>query len=225
MRAEIAALVFPVLNHALQLKTRIERGEELDRDTEQAKLRGYLQSDMEAKRFVDFGGDSSVDSNSSVLSMDRRGKDGFLGIRYALACWLDEIFIDSPWERWWKDNNLETALYGSRDRAYRFWDQARRAEARNGDDALEVFFLCVMLGFRGDYRNDSTKLHGWVNQTRARLSRRQDEDCPLPAPLDPQTRVSPRRWGARWQRTLQWGMALAVVSVLGIVFSVVLRLR
>ena len=36
------------------------------------------------------------------------------------------------------------------------WNTVRNAESRSGTDALEVFFLCVMLGFRGDKREENT---------------------------------------------------------------------
>ena len=36
---------------------------------------------------------------------------GFLGVRYALACWLDDIFIlDSVWREQWNANKMEYAL-------------------------------------------------------------------------------------------------------------------
>ena len=72
----------------------------------------------------------------------------FLGVRYGLTCWLDELFIlYSPWERLWNERKLEASLYGTNDRAWRFWEQARLAESRAGSSALEVFYLCVILGF------------------------------------------------------------------------------
>src|SRR5262249_26832248 len=108
MRQEITNLVYPVIQYGLHLKQRLENGDHLKLEIEQAALKGYLQSEMEARRHADFGGDSGVESMSFAGAsmqggdLGRRGRDGFLGIRYALACWLDEIFIlDSPWERPW----------------------------------------------------------------------------------------------------------------------------
>ena len=50
-----------------------------------------------------------------VLSARRRG-------------WLDELFIlYSSWESAWNERKLEGSLYGSNDRAWRFWEQARIA--------------------------------------------------------------------------------------------------
>ncbi len=223
MRPEMAKLVYPVFHYGLQLKDRLDRGEPLDLETEQGKLRGYLQSEMEARRYPEYAGDSGVGSGgSSIQGFDRRGKDGFLGPRYALACWLDELFIlHSPWQRSWAERSLETALYGSRDRAFRFWDQARRSEARTGEDALEVFYLCVLLGFRGDYRDDPTKLDAWVSTVRTRLNRRQGEEWSAPDALDPPTDVPPRVGRARFQRTALYLSVTFLVTIFVIAFVLV----
>jgi type VI secretion system protein ImpK len=219
MRPEMAKLVYPVFHYGLQLKERLDRGEPLDLETEQVKLRGYLQSEAEARRHPEYGGDSSVEGGSSIQGLERRTKDGFLGPRYALACWLDEIFIlNSRWQRQWNERSLETALYGTRDRAFRFWDQARRAEARTGEDALEVFFLCVVLGFRGDYRDDPGKLESWVTNVRNRLSRRHDQEWPAPDALDPPTNVPPRTGRRQFQRTAVYLAATVVVAIFVVVF-------
>src|SRR5258708_12526978 len=73
---------------------------------------------------------------------------GFQGIRYALVCWLDQIFtLDPQWAAKWQEEALEPEMYRSRLRAEQFWEQAKRAEARPSTDALEAYFLCPMLGF------------------------------------------------------------------------------
>ena len=58
--------------------------------------------------------------------------DRYLGVGYPLACWFDEIFIldpASPWKEEWREHTLEAGLYDSRDRAYKFWQQAEQAES------------------------------------------------------------------------------------------------
>jgi type VI secretion system protein ImpK len=227
MREEIANLVYPVINHGLWLKEQIERGGEVpDLDNEQAALKGLLGSESSARRWADFGGEGSSIETSlhggvrGAADPGRRG-DGFLGIRYLLACWLDEIMIDSPWEEAWRERTLEQALFSSRERAFRFWDQARRAESRSGSDALEVAFLCVMLGFRGDYREEPDKLRGWVNVTQTRIAQSQGKEWPAPDSQEPVTNVPPLRGQAKFQRMiLSWGTAILVAILLGTLFLV-----
>lgn len=204
MREELAELVHPVFTYGLRLLERVRKNERVDLDTEQAALKGLLLTDMESRRHADFGGEGGLDGANVMASRGettRRGMDSFLGIRYALVCWLDEIFIlDSPWSRSWNEQKLETALYGTNLRAEWFWQQARLAESRPGTDALEVFFLCVMLGFRGELREDPAKLQQWVLNTQARVVRQQGQEWPAPPEHDPPTNVPPRQGREQFER-------------------------
>src|SRR5262249_41169385 len=119
MRPEIARVVYPALNYGLKLKERRERGEEPDLDAEQAVLKGLLNAD-EGRKVPDYWGDAVS---------DRAGEEPFLGIRYALTCWLDEILIDeSSWGVQWDNRKLEWALFSSHDRGWKFRPQAAKAE-------------------------------------------------------------------------------------------------
>src|SRR6188474_1267563 len=98
MRDDIANLVNPVITYGLRLKERLEHGETPDFYNEQAQLKGMLLGELEARRIADYGGDAGSDSGGG----GRRSPDAFLGIRYIMACWLDEIFIiDSAWASQW----------------------------------------------------------------------------------------------------------------------------
>src|SRR5262245_19094635 len=114
MRDEIANLVYPVLLHGIGLKAKLERGLRPTLAAEQAALKGLLGSGTHAPPFG-----AERDPNTTM------GRERFLGIRYALACWLDEIFIDSPWKREWDENKVESALYQTNIRHRNFWEQAR----------------------------------------------------------------------------------------------------
>src|SRR5262249_55516936 len=109
MQEALANFVYPVFEYGIRLKERLGQGEDLDFDRERATLKGFL-TNHDAMRLPEFGGE--VDSRS--LAVSRRGADAFLGIRYALVSWLDDIFIlDSPWSRQWNERKLETDLYGT----------------------------------------------------------------------------------------------------------------
>lgn len=194
MRDEIASLVHPAITYGLRLKDRLERGENLDFYSEQANLKGLLLSELESRRWRDFGSEAEDSGLGSRGSSSRRSPDQFLGIRYALACWLDEIFIlDSSWDSQWNERKIEEALYGTNDRAWAFWEQAQLAEARAGADALEVFYLSVMLGFRGDMREKPDKLKVWTDATGKRIGREQGKEWAVPPELDPPVNVPPLR--------------------------------
>jgi type VI secretion system protein ImpK len=159
MREEIDGRVYPVLLRALELRDRLGRGEALDFETEQAALRGLLLSEGE-KHTHAHPPDRSRDSSHTP------------DVRYLLACWLDEFFIGfTPWAELWQEKKLETALYGTNERAWRPWEQARQAEQRGDADALESFFLMVMLGYRGDLRQEPARMTAWGTSARARQGR------------------------------------------------------
>ena len=186
MHDDLNNRVHAILQHGIELKHRLLRGEPLVLDNEQAILKRLLQSDEDAQSSPEFGGDPRGPATSTA------GR--FLGVRYALVCWLDELFLtDTPWESRWNENKLELALYGTNDRAWRFWEQARLAETRPSNDVIAAFYLCVMLGFRGDLREEPDQLNAWVEGSRKRLTRRGVGAWTRPPELLPATNVPPLR--------------------------------
>jgi type VI secretion system protein ImpK len=73
--------------------------------------------------------------------------------KYALVAWIDDMLIEAPWDgrNWWENNSLEFAYFKTRDRATQFFLKAKESAEMSQRDALEVFYLCVVLGFRGLY--------------------------------------------------------------------------
>jgi type VI protein secretion system component VasF len=77
-------------------------------------------------------------------------------------------------------------------------------------DALEVFYLCAMLGFRGELGDAPEKLANWQAAASARLSR-VPAWTPPPA-LDPPTDVPLLRGRAKLQRMVfVAGLALLLI--------------
>ena len=226
MEQELAELVQPVVAFGLRLKERLRRGESLILETEQAVLKGLLLSDVEARRLVDFGGERlhHVDrSGDAPASQGSGAGNSFFGVRYALVCWLDEMFIlDSSWESKWNERKLEVALYGSNDRAWKFWDQAIQAESRPGSDALEVFFLCVMLGFRGQLAERPDRLKSWTASTKSRILGSLRTSWDFPPELDPPIHVPPLHGAEKFQ-TMVIRSACVLLLMLAAFFFVVFK--
>jgi len=196
MQHEVETLVHRVLRHGIQLKERLRQGETFDLRNEQAVLKRLLLTEEQARQLPDYGSDAVGFTSQEpvygtpLTTQDRAGT--FLGIRYALVCWLDELFlIDSPWDAQWNETKLEQSLYGSNDRAWKFWEQAKLGDKRPGLTALKTYFLCVMLGFRGDFRDDTAFLTAWVDATRRRLTQDAPGDWPKPPDRDIKTSVPP----------------------------------
>ncbi|MGE0755678.1 MAG: DotU family type IV/VI secretion system protein [Pirellulaceae bacterium] len=98
--------------------------------------------------------------------------------KYALVAWIDDVLIEAPWQGrlWWKENALEVEVFNSRDRATLFYAKSQEAGRMTRRDALEVFYVCVVLGFRGLYRDAASafladqlglppNLEAWASQT------------------------------------------------------------
>jgi type VI secretion system protein ImpK len=226
MQEEIANLVHPIFSYGLKLRDRLEAGESPRIDVEQAALRSLLLTDLEAQRWSDFGGEEPPNRRSQATGgEDNPAPAHFLGARYALTCWLDELFIlSSRWGEQWNESKLEVALYGSNERAWRFWEQAAIAERRSSTDALEVIFLCAMLGFRGELREAQDKLQMWVTTNQARLTRRGAEDWPHPPELEPPTNVPPLHAREGFQRVVWMCGAVFLVLIPVVAFFVVQQL-
>lgn len=225
MEQSLANLVHPVFHYGLELHQRLERGENPSLELEQARLKSLLQSDAEARQTIEYGGETVSKSRSAVGaamgSAVQRGGAGlaeadsspFLGARYALVCWLDELFIlHSSWESAWNERKLEVALYGTNDRAWRFWEQANQAETRPSGDALEVFYLCVMLGFRGEMIETPDKLSAWCKSIQGRVAR-VGQGWPHPPELEPPINVPPLRGENTFRRCLFWTCVLLLLLI------------
>ncbi|GIW83008.1 MAG: hypothetical protein KatS3mg105_4815 [Gemmatales bacterium] len=190
MRQEIAELVEPIIRYGMRLKEQIAQKDTLNVEAEHASIKAMLLSEGEARRWPAFGGDGQ-----------------FLGVRYALTCWLDDIL-----EKALPGNaTLEQALFGSTQRSSRFWQQAQLANAYPDGDALEGFFWCVMLGFRGDMATKPADLRDWVEQARKRVARNQAKDWSVPPELEVTINVPPLDGRQRLKRML---VALAATAVL-----------
>jgi type VI secretion system protein ImpK len=204
MNSTLAQVVHPVLLHGLELFRRLQRGEEPILEEEQAILLGLLS-----------------DQPVADFTADRDGR--FFGVRYALVCWLDELFIlESPWSSKWNENKLEARLFGTNDRAFRFWEQAELAATRPTPDALEVFFLTVLLGFSGDRVDDPILLSSWIAATRLQLRQKRESVWAAPPGLEPETFV-PRLVGRSALRTALMVSLLVLLALIPAAVLLMLR--
>jgi type VI secretion system protein ImpK len=210
MRDELADVVYPTVSYALQVRAGLERGGDLNMDAVQSELRTRLKTANEAMRWPEYGGDG----------------DRYLGIRYALACWLDEIFVlDSQWGPKWENRTLEDSLYGTRDRAWKFWFQAKLAQARPGTDTLEAFYLCVMLGFRGEGPEKPDTVATWRDAVEDQLARVHSQPWPGPQELQPELNAVPRRAKGRLRQLLIGVIVLVALLIPAATFYIVLSLN
>lgn len=200
MNAETASLVYPVLEHGLRVRSGLAQGRAFTFEREHARLKELLPTSA-----ANLGSTGPSPSGRALPS-------DFLGVRYILACWVDELFITgTPWRDQWNERKLEVELFGSNDRAWKFWDQARLAEQMPSDDVLEVIFLCVQLGFRGTMLEDPVALKTWLTAARDRLRELPIEESPYELEPDPPFEAAPRHATHAYERML------AVVGIVALI--------
>jgi type VI protein secretion system component VasF len=203
MREQLLNLVNPVLRTGLRLRDDWSRGVGMPFDAGRELLIQTFRNLFAAFPIPSASSRGTESTTGDLLqgageaSIETR----YLGVGYALVSWVDELFtLNSPVGTRWNERKFEAEFYSTNDRAWRFWEQARLAADRPGDDELEVFYLCAALGFRGEWVEDPTRLRAWLGATRERLVKGLRQDWVGPPALDPPSRVPPRYGKARLRR-------------------------
>lgn len=158
MTPAFAKSIDPVILHVLELIERIEQdGDSVVPQDEKAAILTQL------------------DQASSILGTS----DEWKLASYAIAAWIDEMLLELPWSGrdWWGNNVLEVDLFGSRLCYQQFFTRAQEAAKSPRRDALEVYYICVVMGFRGVYSDPQfaanwappqglpSDLQTWLKQT------------------------------------------------------------
>lgn len=77
-------------------------------------------------------------------------------VAFPLVAFIDEIILGSNWEHRerWRDRPLQLDLFGERTAGQRFFKRLEelRREGSARREILEVYHLCLTLGFAGSYR-------------------------------------------------------------------------
>ena len=144
MQTEFANAVDPIFQAALRLESRIENRDRIVTADERAILIRKIE-EAEAK-----------------LGLREEWKLS----KYAICGWIDSRLIEIPWQEsgWWKDNCLEKRFFGTRDAHEDFFKKAIEAGSLPNKNALEVFYLAVVLGFRGFYANSDASYARQMSQ-------------------------------------------------------------
>lgn len=144
MQTEFANAVDPIFQAALRLESRIENRDRIVTADERAILIRKIE-EAEAK-----------------LGLREEWKLS----KYAICGWIDSRLIEIPWQEsgWWKDNCLEKKFFGTRDAHEDFFKKAIEAGSLPSKNALEVFYLAVVLGFRGFYANSDASYSRQMSQ-------------------------------------------------------------
>jgi len=128
---------------------------------------------------------SMVEEMEHKAGMDQDLKKNFDDVRYALIVYGDEVLITSGWAEAeaWAGDRLEMYYYQTMVGGEKFYSDLEALRKRRVEpEILGVFFLCIALGFRGIYFNDTDQLRSiqmeLCNSLPDRLNSRMDDLFP-----------------------------------------------
>jgi type VI secretion system protein ImpK len=96
--------------------------------------------------------------------------DSIQQVKFALAAFIDETIITSDWgnKDSWFENPLQLQLFNRFDAGDEFFDRLNelRRQPYDSIEILEVYYLCLVLGFKGKYGlSDREKLRVIIDET------------------------------------------------------------
>ena len=101
-------------------------------------------------------------------------QDDIEQVRFALVAFLDETILSSNWpyRDQWIARPLQLELYERYDAGEVFFTRLEKvlAEPKRYADVLEVYYLCMTLGFKGQYQlQDQARLRALIDEARRAL--------------------------------------------------------
>jgi len=118
--------------------------------------------------------------------------------RYAIVAFLDEQINKSNWpgRSEWMGHPLQLELYREYTAGENFFHRMRvLMQQGKVPPALEVYYLCLLLGFRGVYAasGDTRALGAFTDSARQRVSLQWPATAKLAPRVEPQDRLAARR--------------------------------
>jgi len=176
MSPEFANAIDPIILDVLALKKSVDAG-----------VIDFGEVDQARNRII-----ARIDSLQSKIgdSASRRSS------QMALCAWIDSLFIEDTnweWRQYWRNHCLEVEFFQVRKSHVDFFKWARDASGIGNKDALEVFYLAVVLGYRGLYKGDMPgddsrreelslppEIDQWCRSTAASIQLKQSRPKPRP---------------------------------------------
>lgn len=108
-------------------------------------------------------------------------------VKFALVAFIDETIITSNWseKQNWMANPLQLRLYNRFDLGEEIFKKLEelRRRSRSNSQVLEVYYLCLVLGFKGQYAIvEQDKLRMIINEVYQDLQRYQDKSTMILSP-------------------------------------------
>lgn len=145
---------------------------------------------------------------------------------YLLTCWLDELFvIDSPWSRPWNEQKLELMIYGTNDRAWRFWEYVRSVQCSESRSVMNLVIACVLHGFQGQMVDSPSEMRKWFDNYREGLIQKSVRIWKLPPDLPVVANVPALSGTRSLERSIRIALMAGTVVIPLISFLIIFSLR
>ena len=95
-----------------------------------------------------------IAQSESQLEKHQFSHEDYQAARFAIFAWVDETFMASQWEgrRQWQREQLQRLYYQTADAGEHFFERLNSLGPHQRD-VREVYYLCLSLGFTGQYCN------------------------------------------------------------------------
>ncbi len=172
------------------------------------------------------------DRTKEVLDrLERRAKDigmeleDIMNVKFVLVAFIDEAIIGVNFSQKdsWLANPLQMEIFGRNDAGVEVFRRLNELRQRPQVHAqvLEVYCLCLMLGYKGKYAYQETEaLRGLVEDTKADLSRVRDGGRLAPV-LSPHGKPEDRLTDVVYRDIPAWVIG-AAAAALGVLFFLVM---
>lgn len=129
-------------------------------------------------------------------------------VKYALAAFIDETV---GWE-----SRLELQLFGSNVAGEEFFGKLEQIkDAKGRDEVLEIYYLCLALGFEGQYVRRPEKLHSYITDFEQSVQSKRIE---MLSPNGERPKEKTARQGGGIPAWIPWAFSAVGLLALGVTF-------
>lgn len=150
---------------------------------------------------------------SAGIPSEKRNK-----VKYALVALVDEKAFTLPlkWSGPWRSHPLQFDYFGDMIAGQRFFENLERLmnKPEGNVDVLEVYYLCMCLGFKGKYAGDKATLEKLIRKSAGLIVKNRPPVSP--PPTSPYTDSAKKR--GRIPHVPTWSIVVSAVSLIGVMW-------
>ena len=159
-----------------------------------------------------------------------RNRGDILDAMYAVVALIDEAVLSSGGEcrEYWLGRPLQLDYFGEAMAGEEFFNRLEGVLKTPGEksDVIEVYFLCLALGFEGRYKlTDRSRLSAYMKQCADALSKHTAFDTSLSPRALPRKKMQVPQTNSRMRMYIPFAAALLIATGLGIWLWGVISIR